>query len=247
MITCFFGLPGCGKTTVLTMLAVKEQRRIDRGLSPYKYVYTNVEVDYPGIRLIHWDVVGSYVLEDALILIDEATLYADSRRYKTFPKEKIEFFMTHRHDRCDLVYFAQFFDAVDKRMRMVTDRVFYVKKIRFTGLSILMRIPKSIIIPEQTGDIIEGYRMPKWFERLFMMRILIRRRWYRYFNSWTQYGTGRPQLVEGKTVFTRTGSPRRIDRLINRFIATPLHQISDKLFELRLFLRRKLSPSSHVT
>lgn len=195
MISCYFGLPGCGKTTILAKLAVDEQRRIDRGISRYKYVYTNTEILYPGIRLIHWDAVGVYNFKEALILIDEATLFADSRRYKSFPQHKIEWFMIHRHEFCDLIYFAQFFDAVDKRMRMVTDRVYYVKKIPLLGLTTTMRIPKAIIIPDQTGDIVEGYRMPKLLERLFLMKVVRRKKYYRYFDSWNHYTAYKP-LVE---------------------------------------------------
>ena len=31
MLTCYFGVPGCGKTTLLTKLAVKELKRIKKG------------------------------------------------------------------------------------------------------------------------------------------------------------------------------------------------------------------------
>ncbi len=249
MIHCYFGLPGCGKTTLLAKIAVQAQRQIDRGLSRYSYVYTNTEISYPGIRLIRWEALGVYDIKNALILIDEATLFADSRRYKSFPQEKIEWFMTHRHEFCDLVYFAQFFDAVDKRMRMVTDRVFYVKKIYFTGLTYYVRIPKSIIIPEQTGDIIEGYRMPNFFEKLFLMKIIRRRRWYKYFDSWHHY-TQRPPLLDAsdctseeelirlcgldpkkekklpkteraRLMFVCSGKPAPIDTFILRYVTTP--------------------------
>ncbi len=270
MISCYFGLPGCGKTTILAKIAVQTQRQIDRGLSKYKFVYTNTEISYPGIRLIHWDAIGVYDLKSALILIDEATLYADSRRYKSFPQEKIEWFMTHRHDFCDLIYFAQFFDAVDKRMRMVTDRVFYVKKVHMTGLSTCTRIPKSIIIPEQTGEIIEGYRMPKILERLFFMKIVRRKKYYKYFNSWHQY-VDRPALIEAygltqqdliraigqdpakmkefpagrraQLMYTCSGSPARQDVLMNRFLVTPVRKISGIVGAVLATVRSRLCRS----
>jgi hypothetical protein len=216
MISCYFGLPGCGKTTILAKLAVTEQRKIDQGLSRYKFVYTNVQVNYPGIKIIKWDDIGKKALNDCLILIDEATLYADSRAYKSFPEEKVNWFCTHRHDCADLIYFAQFFDAVDKRMRMVTDKVFYCRKWPF-GFSTYIRIPKAIVIPEQTGDIVEGYRMPSFFEKLLLRKVIYRRPWYRFFDSWVSYAK-RPPVI----AYTVPGSPRVIDSMINRYIVSPV-------------------------
>ena len=41
MVTGYFGLPGSGKTTFLTMIAQKELRLIKKGQSKYDRVYTN--------------------------------------------------------------------------------------------------------------------------------------------------------------------------------------------------------------
>lgn len=211
MITCKFGLPGCGKTTDLVHDAIKEMRRIHRGTSKYKHVYVNTEVNYPGVELIHWDDVGTKMLRDAFILIDEATLFADCRRYKTFPKEKIEWFMTHRHYCCDLVYYTQFFDAVDKRMRMVTDRVYYMRKIPLLGLTSITRIPKTIIIPEETGEIIEGFRKPSILEWSWCKRFIFRPFWYKYFDSWVEYASLPP--ITPKVC---PGTPRMVDQVYSR-------------------------------
>lgn len=234
MISCYFGLPGCGKTTILAKLAVTAQRQIDRGFSRYKYVYTNVQVNYPGIRIIKWDAIGKKDLSDCLILIDEATLYADSRAYKSFPKEKIDWFCTHRHDCADLVYFAQFFDAVDKRMRMVTDKVFYCRGIPLFGLTTYIRIPKAIIIPEQTGEIVEGYRKPNFIESLFYRKTFRRKPWYKYFNSWVSYAKRPP--VHAKIV---PGMPNPLDRLINMYVATPYNYAHDRLDQFRNFIKSR--------
>lgn len=185
MISGYFGLPGCGKTTILARAAVKEQKRIERGKSRYKYVYSNVPVMYPGIRTLSKSDLGVNMIEDALILVDEATLFADCRNHKSFPEELTYFFMLHRHYGCDFVYFTQFFDSVDKRMRTVTERLYYVKR-GFLGRTICTRIPKAIIIPKDTGDIVEGYRMPNFFERLLYRRAFFRRPWYKYFDSYIE-------------------------------------------------------------
>ena len=37
MIKCYFGVPGCGKSTNLTKVAIKELHRLKKR---YKYIYT---------------------------------------------------------------------------------------------------------------------------------------------------------------------------------------------------------------
>ena len=41
MITGFFGVPGCGKTTLATFFAQRELKKIKLYSSKYKRVYTN--------------------------------------------------------------------------------------------------------------------------------------------------------------------------------------------------------------
>ena len=41
MLTCYFGVPGAGKTSLLVKFAVNEAKRIKKGKSPYDHVYTN--------------------------------------------------------------------------------------------------------------------------------------------------------------------------------------------------------------
>ena len=187
-VSLFFGLPGCGKTTLLASMAYKGVRS-----KRYKFVYSNVELSIPGVIFIDNSVIGRYDLRDCLILIDEGTLFADSRHHKEFPKEVCSYFMLHRHYNADIVIFTQGWDSMDKRIRQITDRVYYVYKTPLMGLIFTRyyRIPYGIIIPDpkkntgsQLGEIIQGYCKPSFFVRLFSHRIF-RPRWYKYFDSWT--------------------------------------------------------------
>lgn len=99
-ISLFFGLPGCGKTTLMVKHAVKAAKG-----KRYKNVYCNVPIAVPGVTFIDNDWIGKYNLSDCLILIDEATLFADSRAYKTFGKDKIQYFLLHRHYNADVYLF----------------------------------------------------------------------------------------------------------------------------------------------
>ena len=191
-VTLYFGLPGCGKTTMMTALAlkgVKDKR--------YTHVYCNVHVCVPGVTYIDNACIGLYDLHDCLILIDEATLFADNRDYKNFSKERITYFLEHRHFNCDMILFTQQWDGVDRKIRVITDRVYYVYKGKLLGkwFTRCYRVPYGIIIPdpkktssEKLGEIVQGYCKPNPLVRLFSPW-LYRPRYYRYFDSWE-----RPQL-----------------------------------------------------
>lgn len=187
MVELYFGLPGCGKTSLLTYFA---KRELLNKRSRYQHVYSNVALALPGLVYIDNDCIGRYDLSDSLLLIDEATLFADSRDFKSFSKDKILFFLLHRHYRVDIKLFTQQWDGVDRKIRVITDRVYYVYKGLFSGFLFTKyyRIPYGIIIPdkktsgEKLGEIIQGYCKPSFFQRLFSHRIF-RPTLYKYFDS----------------------------------------------------------------
>lgn len=185
MISLYFGLPGCGKTTLLSAFA---KRYLRRGIT----VYGNIPLSISGYVRIDNECIGRYLLEDCVVLIDEATLFADSRGYKSFPPELTSFFLLHRHYRADVILFTQGWDAIDKRIRVITDRVYYVFKGALLGkwFTRYYCIPYGIIIPdpkksdsEKLGEIVQGYCKPGFFGRLFG-GWLFRPLYYRYFDSW---------------------------------------------------------------
>lgn len=194
MIVGYFGLPGSGKTTFLTMLAQRELRRIARGKSKYQYVLTNFYCT--GTYKVSYSQLGKFELRNCLILLDELTLDADSRAYKFFSDEKKMFFILHRHFNCDVVYFTQQWDGIDKKIRDLTSDLFYVKKAfsnvqgiifkPFQTFSVARRIFRTLDINEYTNQIVTGYRFPNWFERFFgrTKQFCFRPKWYKYFDSW---------------------------------------------------------------
>lgn len=185
-ISLYFGLPGCGKTTWLTKLAFDAVRS-----GKYQNVYTNVHLNIPGVTIIDNACIGQYELKNCLLLIDEATLFADNRAYKEFSKGRMEYFLEHRHRCADIVLFTQQWDGVDRKIRVITDRVYYVYKGILLGhwFSSCWRVPYGILFPdpkktgEKLGEIVQGYSKPNILVRLFARRIY-RPKYYPYFDSW---------------------------------------------------------------
>lgn len=186
MITRYFGLPGCGKTTIAAKIVHDALRS-----GKWRNVYGNVRIAIPGYTYIPFSWVGQYQLEDAIIIIDEAAIEAGNRDYKSFSKSKIEFFMTHRHYRTHVVLFSQEPDGVDTKIRSITDRMYYIRKGPILGpwISTVYHIPYGLVWPkeqdngENLGKIVMGYMKPSLFARLFAARIY-RPRYYKYFDSW---------------------------------------------------------------
>lgn len=188
-VSLYFGLPGSGKTTLLCYHAIKGLKS-----GRYQHIYSNVRISVPGVTYIDNDCIGSCHLENCLLLIDEATLFADNRAYKDFTKDKIEYFLLHRHYNCDIILYTQQWDGVDRKIRVITDRVYYVHKGFLTRsfLTKYYRIPYGIIIPdpkgkgtsEKLGEIIQGYSKPNIFVRLFCTTYVFRPKYYPYFDSW---------------------------------------------------------------
>lgn len=199
MIQLVFGLPGAGKTTLLC----KYMKKAIKGKT-YKNVYSNIDVDIDGYWKIERNDLGKYDITDGLILWDESMIDFDSRDYKKFENRLVEFFMKHRHDSVDIILFSQGWDCIDRKIRIITDRVYYLYKPAIFGLwwSHYYRIPYDIIIPdpkksdsEKLGEIIQGYCKPPLLQRIFCPRVF-RPAWYKYFDSWER--PVRPALPENR-------------------------------------------------
>lgn len=182
MITCFFGLPGCGKSTMLAKIAAKELRRIRKGKSPYKRVLSNYYIK--GCHILNFADIGHVDMSDSLILIDEISLDADSRDFKQFSKDLKQFFILHRHYGVDIVYATQQYDGVDRKIRELTHNLYYMKKAG--QITYANAIYRKITITEES-DIKVGYEFPKLLKILFAFRqnveLCFRPLYYKYFDS----------------------------------------------------------------
>lgn len=208
MITGFFGVPGCGKTTMATKLAIKQLRKnklLDKlhlsRFKRYDHVLTNFTCK--GCEKIDFSDIGVYDITDSLIILDELTIDADNRDFKNFKKSSVEGFVYHRHDNNDIIYFTQQYDAVDKKIRNLTARLYYMKVSYLLPISRARQIFREYKINEFNGDLIMGYRFASLWE-LFLDLILFngkvgqinmscfRPHWYKYFDSFCRPYTRKP-------------------------------------------------------
>lgn len=189
MITCYFGVPGCGKTTLLTKFAIKEIKRIKKGKSPYKHVYTNFYCK--GAEIIDFNDLSLYKISDSLILLDELAMDADNRKFKSFSDDIRNFFILHRHLGCDIIYATQSYEMVDLKIRQLTAQLWYMSKSVVPFLSLFTsakKVYRTIAINEHTSELTLGYRFCNLIEAFFASnyKCVFRPFYYKYFNSFDE-------------------------------------------------------------
>lgn len=240
MISLYFGLPGSGKTTVLTKLALDASTDVRR---KYKHIYHNVRsLSVPGTTYIDNECIGKYDLSDGLLLIDEAALFAGNRDYKNFGKQRLEFFVMHRHQFLDIAVFLQRWDGLDLQIRAITDRVYYVYKTFISdlfGYSRYYQIPYGIIIPDpkkdkgssKLGEIVQGYCKPSLIYRLFCTTHVNRKKYYPYFNSFERLTIYKPlpeqykPLPQSADVLRRQRMYRQYKKRLKKFFSKCSHAL----------------------
>lgn len=173
MITGVFGLPGSGKSLFLGYLAYRALRGQSvsfRGnyfthFDKYSHVYTNFP--FKGARKLDFELLGIADYKNCLILVDEVQLFADSRNFKSFGDNLKFFFSLHRKFGIDFIYATQSYDMCDKRIRSLTDKLYYIDDSAFN----YMRLRQiECYFEVENGRINEGYRYGRPIYNLYFRR-----------------------------------------------------------------------------
>lgn len=149
--TQVFAPPGTGKTT----LAAKIVRDC---LINDKPVYSNVPII--GARQLNLKDLGKYLLEDCVIIIDEAGSELSNRNWMTNLNDaQIKFLKKHRHYGVDIFLFSQAYNDVDNKFRELTTLIVMLKKskIPFKINGIAIRKTVDLI----NGQIVEYFEIDK--------------------------------------------------------------------------------------
>lgn len=205
MVVMVWGLPGSGKTTLLARTARRalKKKRLYVGhgkwkksmgeFDTYERVFSNVPIF--GTFQLNTAFLGIYDFSYSLLLIDEALLQKgfDSRKFSEYPDELRNFMALHRHYHCDILLFSQNYNDVDKRVRNLTERLFYLD--RAGSFTRIRPIDKGVSIDEQIN---EGYYMAPPLSSTWFWR----KPYYKYFNSYEA-----PQLPENPAPFWDVAEP----------------------------------------
>lgn len=134
-------------------------------------VYSNVDLNIPGIKVFNARDLGTFVPEGpAIVLIDEVNLIWDNRgTFSKDPKQKLStdtqaFFRLSRQYRCRIYAFSQTFDT-DRKLRMLADNLWLCRS--FGIHSLIRKIDKRVTIKESALDadsqIVDDLKFAPWW------------------------------------------------------------------------------------
>lgn len=149
ILSIYFGVPGSGKTTFAAWLAKRDMKRGHD-------VYSNVPIT-GAYKLDCKEDIGKHMICDARVIIDEAGIEYNNRNFKSFGDTETYFFKYHRHYQCAVDVFSQGYDDMDKKLRVLAQRLYVVKRTILPWVICRKRIGKRVGINEVTKEVIDEY------------------------------------------------------------------------------------------
>lgn len=149
ILSIYFGVPGAGKTTFAAWLA---KRDLKKGFK----VWSNVPITGT-LKLSPKEDIGTYMISNGRVIIDEAGIEYNNRDFKEFSKKQLYFYKFHRHYELAVDVFSQGYDDMDKKIRTLAQRLYVVKRSIFPWFIKRKQIKKRVGINDMTKDIIDEY------------------------------------------------------------------------------------------
>ncbi len=186
MFRIIFGNIGCGKTTYACKMIY------DNLVHPkhkfYSRIFTNFKNKLcPDINLTD---IGKWTLPfNSYLVVDEAGIQYNNRKFKSLPQHTIEWFKLSRHYGVDADFLSQSWDDIDITIRRLADEIWYLKKVG--PFTVVRRIFKRIQVNEETHQIEDGYFLRKFFGIIldFLLgsssfKIFLRYPYYKFFDTY---------------------------------------------------------------
>lgn len=119
MITIVMGAPGTGKSTYL---ALQARKALKKGIKVYSnyHILGCYKVD-PNFDF------GNILIEDALVIVDEAGQEHNSRDWQRFSKDCYLFYSQHRHYNLDIILAVQHWERLDLTIKELVQEIHIVK------------------------------------------------------------------------------------------------------------------------
>lgn len=202
MISIYFGLPRCGKSTLICKHLLYQIRKRNKVLKRCKKahslnplhnssVYENFYTNFDNTLCPNVSVSGlgkSFVYPDnSLICIDEAGIEYNSRKTLSLSQDTIKYLKLHGHYCSDIEFYSQSYEDMDITIRRLAERYYFVSRI---GPFTFVRRVKKFIGISDDSQIIDGYkfynpllRFIPFFGVKDSFRLFLRKPFYRYFDS----------------------------------------------------------------
>lgn len=146
-----FAPPGVGKTSLAAKI-VKDCIEMD------KPVYSNVPIR--GAYKLELKDLGTYLLQDCVLIIDEAGCDLSNRNWmRNLSEKQIKFIKKHRHYGADIWLFSQAYNDVDNKFRELTTLLIMLKKSKIPFKIRGLAIKKNVDLIN--GQIVEYFEWDK--------------------------------------------------------------------------------------
>lgn len=175
VLNIYFGVPGAGKTTFAAYLTRHAGRqswliswaqnhtcRFSTWLLSSKLlrrktpVYSNVPITGAYQLDVKKD-IGYFMITDAKVIIDEAGVEYNNRKFKEFPQESIYWYKYHRHYGCSVDVFSQSFDDMDITLKRLAQNYYVLKKSLLPFFIVTKKIRRKVSVDKQTHQIIDMF------------------------------------------------------------------------------------------
>lgn len=173
----FFCPPGGGKTTLASWYAKRAQKLGQN-------VWSNVDIK--GCYKIDKSDLGKYDLYDGTVIIDEAGVEFDNRKFKEFTDNQTYFFKYHRHYKLNVLVFSQSYADMDLKIRNLASNLFLVGKSWIPFFIFYKEIGRNIGISEDKQVIDEFFFVPLSCKRIFAPKV------------WNMFNTYSRKVLESK-------------------------------------------------
>lgn len=174
-LNVYFGVPGSGKTTFAAYLTKQARReslviklckrfpcRWTKKILAGKHwkrqfpVWSNVPIK-SAYKLNAKKDLGTYMIENGKVVLDETGVEFNNRDYKNLPKPVIEWAKYHRHYGLSVDMFSQSYDDMDITFRRLAQNFYIVRKSLIPKFIVIKRIKRKVGIDDTTHQIIDKY------------------------------------------------------------------------------------------